>query len=238
MVSWLRVLPFAVVLLGGCASIAIERLGDPGVLPVASRASPWSGRIEVRPFAEGRGTVFARPLRVNAVPVVNLFYDGRVYAFPDATGGYSRPPHRRTRVRAVGELPLELPHVLARALGPAARVADADAPAARDYVVSGTVLRTEALTRGSTVLAFVAFLGVPYLFARNDTVVRVTVHRRDDPLHALMARDYRSSGRKTIGAYYNTRAESELARATLVDVVDEASGDIARVVADDIARRR
>ncbi|MFO0631378.1 MAG: hypothetical protein U0168_00860 [Nannocystaceae bacterium] len=218
--------------------MGIERLRDPGVLPVTLRASPWSGRVEVRPFVEARPKLYWRPLPVNSVPIVNMFCDGRVQEHPEEAGYYDRPPRRRQRARAVGELPVELPHVLARALGSRATVVPAAAPPSREYLVSGAVLRTQAQTRGSTVLAFVAFLGVPYVFARNETVLRVTVHHRDDPDHALLARDYRYSDKKTIGAYYNTRGETDLARAGIVHVIDEATVDIVRVVERDAATRR
>lgn len=226
-------LPLLLAASTGCLSARIEHLREPGVLPVSARTVPHGDRVVVRPFVDARGPEYGHAYASGLIPLVNFVHAGGRSEYPDAYGGFGDP--RRARTRVVGELGTEVPYLVARGLGPDVLVDDDDAPAGRDYVVSGAILQSTSTWHGSFVLGMVAVLGVPMQFVRNELRVRVVVHRRDRPEAPLLSRTYRFDERRTGGLYYGHGAEQRLARAGLRHVVDAATADIAAAIARDRA---
>ena len=95
MVLRLSLLAF-VVSSTGCLSARVERLREPGVLPVTARAMPQAAQVVVTPFVDARGPEIGRAYASSVSPLVNLLHSGGRSEYPrrmaaSAIRGAGRP---------------------------------------------------------------------------------------------------------------------------------------------------
>jgi hypothetical protein len=225
------ILAVAASLCGGCQTLRVARLREPGIFTVTPRAVPDAGRIVVQPFVDARGREYGRAFPSGSIPLVNFVHAGGRAEYPDQAGVF-RNDKLRPATRVIGELGTEVPYLVARGLGPRV-VVDDRVPAGREYVVSGAILQSTVTWHGSAVLGAIAILGVPMQFGRHQLRVRMVVHHRDRPEAPLLSRIYSFDRRRMRGIYYGIGFEQKLARAALRHVVDSATADIAVAIAND-----
>lgn len=230
----------AVVLAAGC-HMKREALHDAPLQTPEVRPTVDEPTVLVRGFADERGDEFRYTFPTSMIPLVNLFHLGQRDHFPEQSETLESSAHGQA-TRTTGAYEHDLPILLSRRISNVrAWAADAidDQPKATDYVVTGSIVRTNVEVHVNVIpLAILSLFGTPVMFVEHELAWTVVVARTDSPDPPLFEETYEFRDKVASGAYYNYYPARLLALRGLDDTIARASRDIGNAIADDRAANR
>lgn len=214
--------------MSGCSTQLAPLIDEPVAVSVPEAAGPPVSLLVCR-FADLRGDVHSRINPVSLIPGPNFVYTGQTFHYVERVG-FPGSKNGRPLIRQ-GDLQNALPDMIAAAVLQARPHWTVEVTASRDrcrsggdaaLVIDGAVRRTDLRTHFNVVpLGLLALLGVPYVFVAFDGELDVEVRHADSGAIAWR-HGFEIDERRSVGAYYNHRAASEMFSALVRETVAQS----------------